>query len=300
MGDGTLLSLPAGESEWVTFLLQRERRSVMEPLTMAAGRNRSFFVDANGALLACGEEGEKEQGLLGLREGISQAPFTVVMATPVPSLAGTRIRAVVCGECCNLALSEAGQVFAWGCQKIDPEVDEHLQWGKQQAIVPTVIEELRNHRKRQVAAGEYHCAALTEDGALFTWEVCRHVGSEGSSPELGYGSYLHDDGAPYRVFELDGIRIASVALGSLFTVAVTEAGAVYSFGMGDGRLGHRDSYGQDVSLPALAHRGARWYPCGIRRRRRPSCPRSHQVREGVLMGAEWCLPQSAWPWGRQG
>jgi hypothetical protein len=45
-------------------------------------------------------------------------------------------------------------------------------------------------------------------------------------------------GAPYRVFALQGMRIASVALCLGFTVAVTEAGAVYSFGVGDGRLGH--------------------------------------------------------------
>jgi E3 ubiquitin-protein ligase HERC4 len=43
---------------------------------------------------------------------------------------------------------------------------------------------------------------------------------------------------PYRVFALAGERIASMAVGDGFTVAVTEAGAVYSFGWGDGRLGH--------------------------------------------------------------
>jgi alpha-tubulin suppressor-like RCC1 family protein len=34
------------------------------------------------------------------------------------------------------------------------------------------------------------------------------------------------------------MRIASVAVGDSFTVAVTEAGAVYSFKCGDGHLGH--------------------------------------------------------------
>jgi hypothetical protein len=59
-------------SKWVPFLLQREWRGEMELCTVAAGRNRSFFVDANGALLACGAE--TEPGLLGLPGGISHPP----------------------------------------------------------------------------------------------------------------------------------------------------------------------------------------------------------------------------------
>jgi alpha-tubulin suppressor-like RCC1 family protein len=79
---------------------------------MAAGRNRSFFVDANGGLLACGAE--ELPGMLGLRKGTSQTPFTAVVPTPVPSMAGTRIRSVVCNNDHNFALSEAGQIFHWG------------------------------------------------------------------------------------------------------------------------------------------------------------------------------------------
>jgi alpha-tubulin suppressor-like RCC1 family protein len=102
-------SLPAGVSKWVPFLLQREWRSVLELRTVAAGDDRSFFVDANGGLLACGTENYR--GLLGLGDGISQAFFEAVVPTPVPSMAGVRIQAVVCGNSCNLALSEAMQVM---------------------------------------------------------------------------------------------------------------------------------------------------------------------------------------------
>jgi alpha-tubulin suppressor-like RCC1 family protein len=242
--------LPAGASEWVPFLLQREWRCVLEPRTVAAGDDRSFLVDANGALLACGEDGEGYQGLLGLREGTSQAPSTVVVPIPLPSLVGICIRTVVCGDFCNLALGEAGQVFAWGFQ-VDPSVYEDICWSKHHALVPTVMEELRNHRVRQVAPGHNHCAAVTEDGSLFTWETARRGDTMTSEPmpELGYGSFVHNIGAPYRVFALEGIRIASVALGTRFTVAVTEAGEVYSFGLGGGCLGHGEGFGEGVFLP---------------------------------------------------
>jgi alpha-tubulin suppressor-like RCC1 family protein len=81
---------------------------------------------------------------------------------------------------------------------------------------------------------------LTEDGVLFTWETGEAENAYPTGPvsELGYGRFVHDFGAPHRVLAFEGVRIASVAVGTWFTVAVTEAGAVSSFGMGDGRLGH--------------------------------------------------------------
>jgi alpha-tubulin suppressor-like RCC1 family protein len=107
------------------------------------------------------------------------------------------------------------------------------------------MEELRNHRVYQIATGHLHYAAVTEDGALYTWETAREVDTLRSEPlpELGYGSFVHDVGAPYRVFGLESIRIASVAAGYRLTLASTEAGAVYSFGS-DGH-GHGPSVGEE-------------------------------------------------------
>jgi hypothetical protein len=116
VGRWTPSSLPAGVSKWVPFLLEREWRRVAELRTVAAGRERSCFVDANGALLACGKEEEEEVGLLGLQDVPSLTSFAAVVPTPVPSMAGVRIRAVACHEHCNLAVCEAGQVFEWGVQ----------------------------------------------------------------------------------------------------------------------------------------------------------------------------------------
>jgi alpha-tubulin suppressor-like RCC1 family protein len=153
------------------------------------------------------------------------------------------MRAVVCNDGCKLAVSEAGQLFAWGRQ-LQPPLPGSIAGRKWQAPVPTIMEKLRNHRVCQVAAGRSHCAAVTEDGALFTWQTKRessfNIDAVPSTPvsALGYGGYVAEFGVPHRVFPLEGVRIASVAVGFKFTLAVTEAGAVYSFGEGDGRHGH--------------------------------------------------------------
>jgi alpha-tubulin suppressor-like RCC1 family protein len=223
----------------------------MEVRTVAAGKCCSFFVDANGALLACGAEEEGQVVRLGLREGTSQTSFTAVVPTPVPSTAGIRIRAVSCHSNGNLAVSEAGHVLAWGLQ-VQPLLEQHVRWRKWHPPVPTVMAELRNHRVRQVGAGYLHCAALTEDGALLTWETKREVDDQPDEPvpELGYGRVIPECGVPCRAYTLEGVRIASVAVGAGFTVAVTEAGAVYTFGVGGGHLGHGGGVGiEHVSLP---------------------------------------------------
>jgi hypothetical protein len=111
VGRWTPSLFPARVRRWVPFLLQREWRSEMEVRTVAAGWKRSFFVDANGALLACGKEEEGEVGQLGLQEGTGQTSFMALLPSPVPSMAEARIRAVACFNNFNLAVSEAGQVF---------------------------------------------------------------------------------------------------------------------------------------------------------------------------------------------
>jgi hypothetical protein len=107
-------SPPASVSGWVPALLQREWRDSLQLGTVAAGSiSHSLFIDAKGALLACGFE--REPGTLGLpRNQDEDAQFrTVLVATAVPSMAGIRIRQVWAGHYCNLALSEAGRVYMW-------------------------------------------------------------------------------------------------------------------------------------------------------------------------------------------
>jgi alpha-tubulin suppressor-like RCC1 family protein len=114
---------------------------------------------------------------------------------------------VVCYEESNLAVSEAGQVFAWGRPPQVADIDDFV-WFKPQPPVPTVMEELRHHRMRHVVAEYSHCAAVTEDGTLFTWETRRGIDLDLDKliPELGYGSFVHDVAVPYRVFDLAGER----------------------------------------------------------------------------------------------
>ena len=89
-----------------------------------------------------------------------------------------------------------------------------------------------------VSAGALHSVAVTAKGALFAW-------GEGEYGQLGVGD-KHNRLTPTRLGEEDAFdgsrpdsRVRMAAWGSLHTLAVTEAGSIWSWGHG-GVLGHDD------------------------------------------------------------
>jgi hypothetical protein len=251
-------SPPAGMSGWVPALLQREWRDILGVSTVAAGDSpHSLFVDANGALLVCGFK--EKVDALGLPTDEDEhenedwdeertQSRTVLAPTPVPAMAGVSIRHVVAGNHCSLAVSEAGRVYMWGHGGY-----ARLGSDEENQLVPTLIQELSHHRVRQVAIKDSLCAAVTEEGLLFTWgTAARHEDfdfdeawdEEQERPQIGlgmHGSTINSPWPPQCVTALRGQRVGSVAVEMQFMLVTTEAGAVFSFGAGsNGSLGHGD------------------------------------------------------------
>ena len=81
-----------------------------------------------------------------------------------------------------------------------------------------------DRRFGSACAGHSHSAAITEDGALYTW-------GQGASGQLGHGTRA-DQRVPRVVASLQGKRVTSVACGSYHTIAVTEMMSVYTWGSG--------------------------------------------------------------------
>ena len=242
-------SLPEGSTSWVACLLKRDRRDAqMRQAPLAVGPDHSIFVDTGGRLLTCGRN-SVDSMLLGHAEDPAADPYVprkIGPPTPVPSMQERRIVSVATSEEHCLALSADGEVFSWGRGSYGA-----LGHGDDSdRAVPCKIE-LLCHIECIAAGPSWTSAAVDEGGRLFTWGRVRLVEEEededGELEEFGGPSGLGYEldpeayglpATPKRVDALSQDRVVGVALGEGFTLVVTDAGAVFSFGFSwEGGLG---------------------------------------------------------------
>eukprot|EP01006_Ploeotia_vitrea_P053298 TRINITY_DN67774_c11_g2_i1.p1 TRINITY_DN67774_c11_g2~~TRINITY_DN67774_c11_g2_i1.p1 ORF type:complete len:661 (+),score=358.36 TRINITY_DN67774_c11_g2_i1:110-2092(+) len=151
----------------------------------------------------------------------------------VSSLAGT-VSVVDCGDHHSAAVVD-GRLFTWG----------QGSWGRlglgdqsnHNAPKPVDIEQ----PVANVSCGAYHTLVLTTDGQVFAsgWSKNGRLGIDGTEQSVC---------TPVRVEALDGVKVVDVKAGHGFSLALSDAGAVYSWGAGlFGALGHGDE--ADVSKP---------------------------------------------------
>ena len=275
-----LAALPVGEASWKLWLvLQERRREVTRPLPIAGGLAHSAFVDVAGRLFTCGSSFEDAdvEHQLGQGADVVEAPVPAAVlgldgvrvasvaaghhhtlalsadgavysfgdggygelghgdrevqhaARRVAALEGERVTEVACGFCCSLALTDTGRAYSWGGSAFGPlgHGDEEDQ------PAPRRIEALAGIRIWAVAAGKFHCLAVTDAGALYSWGDAYHG-------QLGHG-YRVTQPTPRRVEELINVRVTAVAAGDSHSMAVSGAGALYTWGAGWGwGLGHGD------------------------------------------------------------
>ncbi|XP_068655233.1 ultraviolet-B receptor UVR8 [Aristolochia californica] len=150
----------------------------------------------------------------------------------------TIIHQVSCGSVHVVALSEEGLLQAWGYNEYGQLGRGFTCEGLQGARVinsyakfldeaPAVVKIV------QISCGEYHSAAISENGEVYTWGL-------GSMGQLGHTSLQSGDKEliPRRVVALDGMHVREVACGGVHTCAITDKGALYAWGGGQaGQLG---------------------------------------------------------------
>ena len=181
------------------------------------GSKTLFVVSQEGKLYACGEG---TNGRLGLGDNNN-----VGEPKPIPFLSQYIIKkvAVHSGGKHALALTQDGKVFSWGEGE-----DGKLGHGNRSSLdKPRLIDSLKSKRIRDIACGSGHSAAIASNGELYTWGL-------GEYGRLGHGDTVTHL-KPKLVEELVGKRVVQVACGSrdAQTMALTEEGAVYSWGDGD-------------------------------------------------------------------
>ncbi|KAI8034196.1 hypothetical protein M5D96_013047 [Drosophila gunungcola] len=223
--------------------------SRLRPIHMAGGSKSLFIVSQDGKVYACGEG---TNGRLGL--GVTH---NVPLPHQLPVLHQYVVKkvAVHSGGKHALALTLDGKVFSWGEGE-----DGKLGHGNRTTLdKPRLVDALRAKKIRDVACGSSHSAAISSQGELYTWGL-------GEYGRLGHGDNTTQL-KPKLVAALAGKRVVQVACGSrdAQTLALTEDGAVYSWGDGDfGKLGRGGSEGSDTphEIERLSGIGVVQIECG--------------------------------------
>ncbi|GAB2238137.1 hypothetical protein Droror1_Dr00016039 [Drosera rotundifolia] len=187
----------------------------------------------------------------------------------------TVIRQVSCGAVHVVALSDEGILQAWGYNEYGQlgrgVTSEGLQGPCVLSAYFRYLDEAPELVKIcQVSCGEYHTAAISENGDVYTWGL-------GTMGQLGHCSLQYGDKEllPRRLVGLEGIFIRNISCGGVHTCAISEKGALYAWGGGQvGQLGlgpqmgstsfiFKDSEKMLRNIPALViPRGVQLVACG--------------------------------------
>ncbi|CAN8066050.1 unnamed protein product [Agarophyton chilense] len=159
--------------------------------------------------------------------------------TCVESLIKHKAVAITAGYHNNLVLTEDGEVWSWGW-------GAHGQLGlgdTKDRDVPTIIPELSHESVCYLSCGDRHSFAITKDGRVFGW-------GSNEFGQLGCGKKGDTVLRPKLIEGLQGLVITAISSGDRHSSAVTNTGAVYTWGCGsDGQCGHADF--RDVVRPKL-------------------------------------------------
>lgn len=162
---------------------------------------------------------------------------------------GSPLRHLSCAHFHSLALMEDGRVLSWGRGSLG--ILGH--GGEEDVSTPKSIKSL-GKRCKEVSAGPYHSAVLTEDGTVHTFGWCFTVSSDGIVDQ----SYQLQ---PEPVIGFPrGIQIAGVACGCYATAAWPGAGQIFTWGKGksgQAREQHSFPHASSSSAHAALTVGAR-------------------------------------------
>jgi len=230
LGEAAVVVSGGGVTARLQLKVIPERRALA---TSGVSELTHAVVTPDGNLVVWGDnDGRLGQGVPSETLESSAVPLFAKDPSGAGRLSG--IVAASVGEYEILALSEDGEVLAWGGRTTLPR------------HVPSPTGSGRLSRVVQVAVGEDNAVALAEDGTVFSW---------GSYPGQGAGNTSRFPNLvkdPTGTGPLQGI--VSVSAGRLFGMALSKDGKVYAWGWNSDSQTGRGAQGNPEPLPALVRR----------------------------------------------
>ncbi|NWS14415.1 RPGR regulator, partial [Pachyramphus minor] len=188
-----------------------------KPVLISCGDEHTAIITGKGKLYMFGSN---DWGQLGLG-----SKSTVSKPTCVKALKPEKPKLAVCGRNHTLVYTEKGNVYAAGGNS---EGQLGLGDTEERTTFNLVSFFTNQHKIKQLAAGSYTSAAVTEDGQLFVW-------GDNSEGQIGL-AYESCVSVPCRVDV--GKPVSSVSCGYYHSALITGDGELYTFGEpANGKLG---------------------------------------------------------------
>uniref|UniRef100_A0A8C4V097 Retinitis pigmentosa GTPase regulator n=1 Tax=Falco tinnunculus TaxID=100819 RepID=A0A8C4V097_FALTI len=188
-----------------------------KPVLISCGDEHTAIVTGNGKLYMFGSN---NWGQLGLG-----SKNTVNKPTCVKALKPEKTKLAVCGRNHTLVYTEKGNVYAAGGNS---EGQLGLGDTEERTTFHLISFFTNQHKIKQLAAGSYTSAAVTEDGQLFVW-------GDNSEGQIG----LADEACVSVPCQVDvGKPVSSISCGYYHSALITGDGELYTFGEPEnGKLG---------------------------------------------------------------
>ncbi|XP_041773401.1 probable E3 ubiquitin-protein ligase HERC4 isoform X1 [Anopheles merus] len=247
------LGLGGIEEEQVMVPRKMDWSQADEVVRVECGTSHTLFLTKEGKMYACGNN---DHGQLGHDlDTLPNKRPRMSRFKRLTSLENYIITCISCGTAHSLALTNWGQVFSWGSNAVG-QLGHDAENGRQPT--PRMIKAIGAKHVVQIASGQYHCLALTNNGELYAW-------GSNSYGQLGIGTTSEKVPMPTLIQSLAGVPIAFIACGGNHSFAVSKSGAIFGWGKNTfGQLGLNDlnSRCYPTQLRTLRSLGVRYISCG--------------------------------------
>ncbi|XP_018311637.1 RCC1 and BTB domain-containing protein 1 [Mycetomoellerius zeteki] len=141
-----------------------------------------------------------------------------------------RIVDIACGCNHSIALTESGEVYAWGVHEDEEEEEEEVQEEEQEQekektdkqTTPMQFDILVKKKVVHISCGAAFTVVIIDNGEVYGWGNNRYG-------QLGVGD-MEDRTTPCQVDSLIGTVIVQVVCGDRHTLALTDKGDLYAWG----------------------------------------------------------------------
>ncbi|XP_029169078.1 LOW QUALITY PROTEIN: uncharacterized protein LOC114939022 [Nylanderia fulva] len=152
----------------------------------------------------------------------------------IEELCGETIKTFACNSHIVMALTEEGKVFFWRFKEQNSfKMEEEMKVVK----LETYYKYMGKKRIVDITCSNNHFLALTSDGDVYAWGN-NHYGQIGTEKQPSVLKYTHrgykinkyNFNYPRKVKRLRETKIASLACGSKFSMAISDEGKLFSWG----------------------------------------------------------------------